>query len=72
MVVVREVQGLIDNVHQLDCDGLFEPWRRLRPRATHAVTEGNQPVKKADPPRCQGTGLPKGKPLSMNSRVLAR
>ena len=48
--------------------GLFEPWRHLRPRATHAVTEGNQPVKKADPPRCEGTGLLKGKPLSMNRR----
>ena len=53
MAVVREVQGLEDNVHQLDCDGL-------------ALTlicmslGGNQPVEKADPPRCEGIGLLKG------------
>ena len=29
----------------------------------HAVTKGNQPVEKADPPRCEGTRLLKGKPL---------
>ena len=34
--------------------------------ATHAVTEGNQPAEKDDPPQCEGTGLLKGKPLWMN------
>ena len=34
--------------------------------AARAVTEGNQPVGKANPPRREGTGLLKGKPLWMN------
>ena len=60
------VQGLLDDGHQLDCDGLaLSPGDVWYP-TTHAVTEGNQPAEKADPPQCEGTGLLKGKPLWMN------
>ena len=44
---------------------LFEPWWRLIPHNTRC-NRRQQLEEKADPPRCEGTGLLKGKPVSMN------
>ena len=61
------VQGLLDDGHLLDCDGLaLTPIWALVTFDTPQHTEGNQPAEKADPPQCEGTGLLKGKPLWMN------
>ena len=64
------VQGLLDDWHQLDCDGLaltpiwalvtFDtPQHTLWPKATNQR-------RRQIPPQCEGTGLLKGKPLRMN------